>query len=162
MSFSPDGSRIVTGSWDQTAKVWDARTASPLLEAEIAKDTSHSLVPAERVVQPRRLPHRHRQSRREGEGLGCADGLTPPKSSTGRGASFSPDGWRIVTDGRRVLDVRTGELLLELKGHTSKYSCESFSPDGSRIVTGSVDGTAKVWDARMGTRPLELKAQRSR
>ena len=30
--FSPDGSRIVTGSQDQTAKVWDARTGRPLLE----------------------------------------------------------------------------------------------------------------------------------
>jgi WD40 repeat protein len=24
-SFSPDGSRIVTASWDNTAKVWDMR-----------------------------------------------------------------------------------------------------------------------------------------
>ena len=31
-SFSPDGSRIVTRSDDGTAKVWDARTGSPLLE----------------------------------------------------------------------------------------------------------------------------------
>ena len=33
----------------------------------------------------------------------------------------------------------------------------AFSPDGTRIVTGSVDGTAKVWDARTGTPLLELK-----
>ena len=27
MAFSPDGQRIVTGSWDETAKIWDS--ASP-------------------------------------------------------------------------------------------------------------------------------------
>ena len=32
VSFSPDGTRIVTGSGDQTAKVWDARTGTALLE----------------------------------------------------------------------------------------------------------------------------------
>src|SRR5207237_1009781 len=32
VSFSPDGTRIVTGSWDQTAKVWDVRTGTALLE----------------------------------------------------------------------------------------------------------------------------------
>ena len=32
MSFSPDGTRIVTGSCDRTAKVWDARTGTALLE----------------------------------------------------------------------------------------------------------------------------------
>ncbi len=32
MSFSPDGARIVTGSFDRTAKVWDARTGTPLLD----------------------------------------------------------------------------------------------------------------------------------
>jgi len=29
--FSPDGSRIVTGSFDKTAKVWDAKTGAELL-----------------------------------------------------------------------------------------------------------------------------------
>jgi serine/threonine protein kinase len=32
VAFSPDGTRIVTGSEDQTAKVWDARTGTPQRE----------------------------------------------------------------------------------------------------------------------------------
>ena len=31
VAFSPDGARIVTGSWDHTAKVWDAQTGRELL-----------------------------------------------------------------------------------------------------------------------------------
>jgi len=29
-AFSPDGTRIVTASWDNTARVWDAATGSEL------------------------------------------------------------------------------------------------------------------------------------
>ena len=32
VTFSPDGTRILTGSDDRTAKVWDARTGTALLE----------------------------------------------------------------------------------------------------------------------------------
>ena len=32
VGFSRDGTRIVTGSLDKTAKVWDARTGTPLLD----------------------------------------------------------------------------------------------------------------------------------
>ena len=47
--------------------------------------------------------------------------------------------------------------LLTLKGHTGVVDSASFSPDGSRIVTGSVDKTAKVWDAKTGAEVLTLK-----
>ncbi|MCY2967258.1 MAG: serine/threonine-protein kinase, partial [Planctomycetota bacterium] len=32
VAFSSDGTRIVTGSWDLTAKVWNAQTGAPLLD----------------------------------------------------------------------------------------------------------------------------------
>ena len=56
VSFSPDGSRIVTGSDDRTAKVWDARTGTALLELK-----GHTGRCDERVVQPGRHADRHRQ-----------------------------------------------------------------------------------------------------
>jgi WD40 repeat protein len=30
VTFSPDGKLIATGSWDRTARLWDARTGKPL------------------------------------------------------------------------------------------------------------------------------------
>ena len=96
-AFSPDGSRIVTGSWDQTAKVWDARSG-----AEVLTLKGHTESRRLGGVQPRRLAHRHREPRRHNEGLGRG---AAPKSSrsghTGLGgsAAFSPDGSRIVTVG---------------------------------------------------------------
>ncbi len=56
VAFSPDGTRIVTGSQDRTAKVWDARTGTPLLELK-----GHTGEVIERGVQPGCVPHRHRQ-----------------------------------------------------------------------------------------------------
>jgi len=42
------------------------------------------------------------------------------------------------------------KALFTLKGHSGMVWSVAFSPDGRRIVTGSLDNTAKVWDAQSG------------
>ena len=69
MSFSPDGTRIVTGSRDKTAKVWDARTGTRPARPQGAHERGD-----ERGVQPGRHADRHRRWGRDGEGVGRADG----------------------------------------------------------------------------------------
>ena len=81
-----------------------------------------------------------------------------------KGAGFSPDGGRLLTVSRnnsaRLWDAKAGALLGPPLQHdrTSIRSDDlltgifpvyaEFSPDGERVVTASLDGTARVWDAR--------------
>jgi WD40 repeat protein len=84
------------------------------------------------------------------------------------GASFSPDGTRVVTAGEdgtaRIWDASSGEQVAELRGHKARLPSDSyvgpaeaasvysaqFSPGGKRVVTASDDGTARVWNAASG------------
>ncbi len=53
------------------------------------------------------------------------------------------------------LDLRT------LHGHSGAVRSVAFSPDGQRIVTGSLDGTAKAWDAASGKELVTFKGHRA-
>jgi hypothetical protein len=147
---------------DQTAKVWDARTGTALLELKghTGRVTSVSFSPDGRRIVTGGRDRAKVWDARTGAILLDLD----ERTDWVRSVSFSPDGTRIVTgsaDGTaKVWDARTGTTLLELKGHTGGASSVSFSPDGTRIVTENA-GTpivtkngwgisTKVWDARTG------------
>jgi WD40 repeat protein/tRNA A-37 threonylcarbamoyl transferase component Bud32 len=160
-SFSRDGSRIVTGSWDATAKVWDARTGAEILTLKGHNEDvrSASFSPdGSRIITGSSDGTAKVWDARNGAELLTLKGHTGGVWS----ASFSPDGSRVLTanlDGTaKVWDAKTGAVLLSLnKVQTVETACAAFSPDGSRIVTVTGDKTAKVWDAKTGAEVLTLK-----
>ena len=95
-AFSPDGARIVTASYDRTARLWEATTG-----AEIAALRGHENSVWSACVLARRRPHRHRLRRRHGPHLGRRHRRRDRRPARARGsmrsAAFSPDGARIVT-----------------------------------------------------------------
>ena len=70
-----------------------------------------------------------------------------------RGASFSPEGTRVLAAGERhavVLDAATGRALTPPLRHEDRLYAAVFAPDGRRVVTAGADDAARIWDAASG------------
>ena len=155
VAWSPDGSRIVTSSTFDDARVWDAATGENLL----------SLKHDHRVKSVAWSPDGKRIATGSDDGdVWVWDAVTGEKLLTLEcdyvtAVAWSPDGSRIATGsddgGVWVWDAVTGENVLSLK-HGYWVESVVWSPDGSRIATGSADGVW-VWDAVTGENLLSLK-----
>ncbi len=77
--------------------------------------------------------------------------------------AFSPTGDLLASGGERgeiwVWDVKTGEPVSMLSGHTDWVTGLAFSPDGELLFSSGVDGTVRLWDAREGSSLQVLPAE---
>lgn len=149
-AFSADGRRIVTASYDKTARVWDAATGR--LMATLAGHGGPVLSAAFSPDGRRLVTSSFDRTARvwDAQSFALLNTLVG-HAETVEGARFSPDGRRILTssyDGTaRIWDAATGAFLGGLIGHEGGLRIADFSPDGKRVVTSSADHTARVWDA---------------
>jgi WD40 repeat protein len=160
VASSPDGARVLTGSWDKTAKLWDAKTGAGLLTLEGHTDGVLSVAfspDGARVLTGSEDETAKLWDAKTGAEIFTLKGQT----DSVRSVAFSPDGTRVLTGSddktAKLWDAKTGAEILTLKGHTGRVFSVAFSPDGVRVLTGSDDKTAKLWDAKTGAEILTLK-----
>jgi WD40 repeat protein len=145
VSFSPDGSHLVTASHDRTARVWNADTGEPV---------TPPLHHARRVVQASFSPDGARVLTASDDGTAqiwdaqTGIGGSSPLRHEGPvvRAAFSQDGAFVLTAAEdrtiRVWDARTG-VAVDTRIRSREgfaFARAAFSADGSRIaIAGSLD-----------------------
>jgi WD40 repeat protein/transcriptional regulator with XRE-family HTH domain len=163
-SYSPDGTRLLTGYTDANIRIWDAVTGKELLQL-IGQNTNSqptAYSPDGKLVA----------AANEDMTITVWDAQTGKQKISLVGANdsiysivFSPDGTRLVStnynDGKIIIwDLNSGKTLLTMQGADQGVLSVAYSPDGKRLITGNYNdsGTdgADIWDAATGEKMFTL------
>ena len=151
VAWSPDGRRIVSGSYDNTLQLWDGANGKPIgapLKGHTGIVSSVAWSPdGRRIVSGSWDDTLRLWDGASGKPIGAPlKGHIEPVISV----AWSPDGRRIVSGSYdntlRLWDGANGRPVgAPLKGHTSSVSSVAWSPDGTFFVSGSSDHTLRIW-----------------
>jgi WD40 repeat protein len=150
LALSPDGTRFVTASWDNTARIWDVASGTQAASLDAHEDgvTCAAYSPdGTRIVTGSFDSSASVWDAATGAEIAVLSGHDGAVNS----AAFSPDGARVVTSSpdktARVWNAQSGELLTTLPEQEDNVGQAFFSPDGTHILTVTWRGNVSLWDA---------------
>ncbi|KIJ26241.1 hypothetical protein M422DRAFT_272726 [Sphaerobolus stellatus SS14] len=174
VTFSPDGTKILSASGDKTVQIGDISTGRTLgqplchqrrvMSGAFSPDGTNIASTSGNKIQKwdistgqaLRQPFKGHQDRVivwdafTSQSLGSLEG----HQDTVNSIAISPDGTKIVSgsDDRtvQIWDAFTSQSLGSLEGHQGRVNSIAISPDGTKIVSGSNDRTVRIWDLSTG------------
>ncbi|MBI1310167.1 hypothetical protein GC176_02585 [bacterium] len=156
VAISRDGKTVVSGSTDQTIRIWDATTGQQKFQLNghvgavhaVALSADESLIVSAGADNSIRL-------------WDVAGGRQLKQLATLSETMYSvavhPNGQTIAAAGadRKVhlFDLLTGAEKLTMEGHTDYIHCVAFNPQGTRLLSYGYAGQLRVWNPADG-KPL--------
>jgi uncharacterized delta-60 repeat protein len=172
VAFSLDGKYILTGSLDNTAKLWDATTgaavrnfsghAGPVESVAFSLDGKYVLTGSSDKTAKLWVAATGALVQTFSDPPNTVVRTSVEMKRSNHSVAFSPDGKYVLTgsdDGNaRLWDTATGALVRTFSGQTNIVRSVAFSPDGKYALTGGLDDTVRLWDAATGAqvRTFEL------
>ncbi len=146
-AFSPDGARILTASWDRTARLWEANSG------KLITSFTHQGAVNAASFSPDGTQILTASADKTAKLWEAASGkliASFAHQDSVNAAAFSPDGTRILTAGAdktaKLWEANSGKLIASF-AHQGSVNAAEFNSDGTRVLTASGDKTAKLWEA---------------
>lgn len=173
LSFSPADDVFLSGSLDQTIRVWDLRSDKVIGKLPVQGNPTANYDPEGLIfavgINSELIKFYDSRLYEKGP-FNTIRHTNPPQQLKWKSLKFSPNGKQMLisTDHEElyVLDAFSGQPLHKLtvgpKVTTPiEHPCEaSYSPDSQYIFCGSLDGCVHVWSASKGTKVTVLKPER--
>jgi WD40 repeat protein len=166
LSFSPDSSKLASGSSDHTIRVWDVPKGKLLCQAETAAKvnavtwtvdgTQIASGGADYLIRLWYVD----TVKKELAALKEIKGHEGPVTSL---ATIPPKGVQIISgsgDGTiRQWNLEDGQAIRQMK-HGGPVAAVAVRSDGKRFASAGLNSTAKLWDSAEGKEVAELKGDR--
>jgi WD40 repeat protein len=152
-TYSPDGSRLMTLSESGPPRIWDAHSGQLLSEFPQHRDAQGPAVyspDGKHILAP--MASGENNFIRVWDVATGTTLLDVAEPSSAHLLAYSPDAKRIAAAfedlGLQMLDAETGKTLIEDRSNKkTAFISLQYSPDGKRVLTGSLDNTARIYDA---------------
>ncbi|GCA74180.1 protein TolB [Microcystis aeruginosa NIES-2520] len=160
VNFSLDGKTLVSGSWDNTIKLWNVETGQEIrtLKGHDGLVFSVNFSPDGKTLVSGSWDKTIKLWNVEtGQEIRTLKG----HGGTVKSVNFSPDGKTLVSGSGdntiKLWNVETGTEIRTLTGHNGPVNSVNFSPNGKTLVSGSWDKTIKLWNVETGQEIRTLK-----
>jgi streptogramin lyase len=153
VAWSPEGTRLATGSQDRTARLWEWPSGK---ELKVLRDHSEAVTRVGFAPDGKSLytASQDHNLRRTDASTGEAQRVFNGHGQPVLALAIKPDGSRILSSGveprLRWWNPDDGNTINYSDGHSAQVNELVFSKDGSRIASASADNTVRVWDGNGG------------
>jgi WD40 repeat protein len=153
VAWSPDGQQALSGSYDQTVRLWELASGRCLRVFEGHSDSISSVSWGPDGQQA--LSGSYDQTVRlwdiaSGRCLRVFEGHSDSVSSVAR----SPDGQQAISGSNdqtmRLWEIASGRCLRVFEGHSDSILSVAWSPNEQQALSGSYDQTMRLWDIASG------------
>ncbi len=160
----PDRRHALSGSRDNTLRLWDIESGAALRRLEGHGDwvtCLAALADGRRALSGSKDGTLRLWDIGSGTELRRFEGHEEPVTSV----TILPDGRRALSGSHdrtlRLWDIESGAELRRFEGHEDWVNCVAILPDGRRALSGSDDKTLRLWDLDSGAELQRLQEQGS-